>query len=188
MIPFYVHTFSFNSLFSLHSMRASILNYFVKFSCHSHSMRDLSACAAFTLSLQVSLPTIIELNWCMCGKQLLILIITFAGGETHIHNSSGAHKEPLNLINVANNLPQVIIGITNCGATRAPITVWSQTQQKLLMRARWWPRRKKRRCRCAPRADWATRGRFQPQLLNGRFVNADGNEPRALSNGCMMLN
>jgi hypothetical protein len=34
------------------------------------------------------------------------------------------------------------------------------------------------------------RGRFQPQLLNGRFVNADGNEPRSrsLKRLCMMLN
>ena len=115
------------------------------------------------------------------------------------------HKEPTKLINFANNLPQIIIIIGN---SSTPIrTHQSPRGRRLKSNAdRSWPssrlnsdmlaraaeekaakRARRRRCRCAPRAKWATwarrvaRGRFQPQLLNGRFVNADGNEPRSLS-------
>jgi hypothetical protein len=80
--------------------------------CAAHSTTHLNArVGVYTRS--AGFPArIIELNSCIArGKQLLILIITFPAEETQTTHIwlAFTHKEPTKLINVANNLPQIII-------------------------------------------------------------------------------
>lgn len=79
-----------------------------------------------------------------CALQTTLNIdhyISCSGNGTQLIWRGGTHKEPTNLINVANNLPQIIIGNSCCSVgaaitdTHAPISdvvsVWSQTQTEV---------------------------------------------------------